>query len=754
MTLWSDRGFDADRERADQPTPDRPVAPPATAALDLPAPAGGQPAPTLSSLTSSRQLPEINWLARLVVGLALMAAVLLAVQAQSIFGADLGERDAGIPYALAAMLGFSLAAFLADRWLGRATEPTDCPTAPHKIAAPAHVHPLRELQVSVRDHWLRAIGVMASVLMGLIVLADLRTAPDLPDYTVTLGLWLASLVVFVVAVAIHKPQSRRAWKTGWQQNWPLVAAISAMGALALILRVYDLGGIPPTMSGDEGSQGVEALKVLRGELHNPFVTSWMSVPTMSFFFNALTIGPLGHTAFALRLPWALIGSTTVLIMFALARRLKGLAMGMMVGLLLATYHYHIHYSRLGSNQVADACFMAAVFFFLYRAYDEGGMLNWVMAGLVAGLAQYFYAGARFTTILVGATVIYFVARERLPFVRTHWRGMIALAGIFLIAAGPMLQLAQLRPDEYDGRLNVVGIFQSGWLTREVQITGRSETDLLLDQFKRAALAYNAYPDRTSWYGSPRPLFDGLWSILFMLGLGYATLRPLDRRLFPMLIWWWGAIILGGMLTESPPSSQRLITSAPPAVFFVALAIWKSGQIVQRLFRRPERIPASVSSAGAVSTARRRYALPALAALLVGVLGWLSLSWYFGEYTPLRVYGNYTAVAADVLVRYAQEELDPTYRVVFFGAPELYIGFGSIKYLLPDIAGQDVPEPLYAPFDPRTLPDDKQPIFVFMPFRRSELAFVEQTYPNGRVEELLSPVPSATEPLLTIYRVAK
>ena len=82
----------------------------------------------------------------------------------------------------------------------------------------------------------------------------------------------------------------------------------------------------------------------------------------------------------------------------------------------------------------------------------------------------------------------------------------------------------------------------------------------------------------------------------MLGLGYATLRPTDRRLFPMLIWWWGAILLGGVLTENPPSSQRLITSAPPAVFFVALAIWKTGQITERIFRvRGARAPAMAVS---------------------------------------------------------------------------------------------------------------------------------------------------------------
>ena len=68
--------------------------------------------------------------------------------------------------------------------------------------------------------------------------------------------------------------------------------------------------------------------------------------------------------------------------------------------------------------------------------------------------------------------------------------------------------------------------------------------------------------------------------------------------------------------------------------------------------------------------------------------------------------------------------------------------------------KDISDPLQAPFDPRTLPDDKQPVFIFMPFRRNELAFVQQTYPNGHVEELPSTMYDAAGPLLTIYRVDK
>ena len=105
-----------------------------------------------------------------------------------------------------------------------------------------------------------------------------------------------------------------------------------------------------------------------------------------------------------------------------------------------------------------------------------------------------------------------------------------------------------------------------------------------------------------------------------------------------------------------------------------------------------------------------------------------------------------------MARYAQNKLNATDRIVFFGAPQMYVDFGSIKYLVPDIAGQDIANPLTMPFDPRVLPDDKQPVFIFLPFRRGELAFVRQAYPKGTVEELPSPIPGATEPLLTIYRV--
>ncbi len=674
-------------------------------------------------------------LEKLAILALLLSSVVLAARAQTHFETQAQENwNAALPALLGAVVFFSLAALLADRWLGRALEIVDCPTAPHKIPPPVKTSLWREIRTVIRAHPVRAALLALAALLSIFVLTQLYGSTYLCDCGAIFWAWLGSIGL---AIAVVMPRPHWPRRVSWSSHGWLIIAVGLIIFIALFLRVYNLGQIPPTLGGDEGSQGVEALKILRGDLRNPFVTSWLSVPTLSFFFNALTIQWLGNTALALRLPWALIGTATVLIMFALTRRLKGLALAVMTTALLAAYHYHIHFSRLGSNQIADAFFMAAAFLCLYRAYDQGGLINWALAGVVAGLAQYFYAGARFTTLMVGVTAVSFIVRDWPRFWQVQRRGLLILIGAFLITAAPMVQYAVRFPADYNGRLNAVGIYQSGWMELAKKVTGQTEVQLLIDQFKRAALSYNAYPDRTSWYGSNQPFFDGWWAVLFVLGLGYATLRPFDRRLFPMLIWWWGAIILGGMLTESPPSSQRLITSAPPAVFFVGLALWKIGQVIQRLW------------SGTIV----KLALPALAAAVVVVLCALSFNRYFVKYTPQRTYGNWTAVAATGIAEYAAQHFDDSWHIVFLGAPYMYIGFGTIRYLQPDLNATDLVDPVTAPLNPQLFPPDKKLAFIVLPERAQELALIKQSYPGGQTDVVPSPVPGATTPLFTVYEIA-
>ncbi|MBI3973706.1 MAG: glycosyltransferase family 39 protein [Chloroflexi bacterium] len=655
------------------------------------------------------------------------AAVTLAAAGQSAFLGRPPDLAGGLSLFVLGIAALSLGAALAG--LDRAPRRREG-AAPAPGAA-AHRPP----RTATRGGW-RSAALLVAGVQALLLRRFLAGAPATADYRVAFLLWLGAIALYLVAIA-PAGRPRLNLHTWWRRpaTRVLVAVLGSIVLVALGMRVWNLGGIPPTLGGDEGSQGLEALRILKGELRNPFTTGWLGVPTMSFFFNTPTIAWLGNTIFALRLPWALVGTATVLVVFWLVTRLHGLALGLMTAGMLATYHYHIHFSRLGSNQIADPLFVALALLFLYRGCDRRSPLDWALCGVVVGVAQYSYAGARYTAVIVAAVILLFAVRDRGRFWREHGRGALVMLGAALLTAAPMIQFALRSPNDYNTRLNQVGIIQSGWLARETQLRHQGALPILLDQVQRAGLAFNAYPDRTAWYGSPKPLFDFAPAALFLLGLGYATLRLADRRLFPMVAWWWGAVLLGGALTESPPSSMRLITLAPPAVFFVALAVLRLAQLVQRALGGHD---------------VRRLTLFLGAAVLAFGTG--SVRWYFAEYTPLLVYGNPNAVVATALGKYARQSLGPGWRIYFFGPPRMHVGFGSIPFLAPDVEGVDVAQPLTAPPPPNLAPPDKDAAFVFLPDRRRELDLVRQTFPGGELEEVPSPL--SRDPLYILYRVRR
>lgn len=664
-------------------------------------------------------------------------------------------------YGLAVVL-FALAIVGRNHPLLQAPLASDAATLPAGSgpSAQAASQLLPTLLAAAGRHGLRLAALAGSLLLTVLVLYVLQISPPLEDYTWTLLPWIGAMLLYVAAIAPWRRPNvaeLRDWRghlgrlrsrlqallpgpRWWlQPRWQVAGLLGAILLVALGVRLWDVSNIPPTLGGDEGSQGLDAIKVLEGEITNPFSTGWLGVPTLSFYFKALSIGALGNTIFALRLPWVLVGTASVLILFLLVRRLAGLTVALVTAALFATYHYHIHFSRLGSVQVADILFVTLMLLFIYRGYDSRRPLEWAFAGIAIGIAQFFYAGARFTIILAAAVVLFLGIRDGLPFLRQRYREVLILVGAGLIAGAPMIQFAFRFPNEYDARVNMVGIIQSGWLEREQEVRNESAFAILFDQAKRSALAFNFYPDRNVWYGSPRPLMNYAEAALFVLGFGYGLLHIFDRRIYPMIAWWGGAMVLGGMLTESAPSSQRLITMAAPAIFFVALALVRVGQTVLKALdiRRPA-----------------PFLLPYLTAAVL-VLSAISIQWYFHEFTPMLRYGGYNGVVATSLGKYARDELGPDWRIYFFGPPRMYVGFSTIPYLAPDVPREDVPNRLTAPPPPEFVVPDQHAAFVFLPERQAELGLVRRTFPNGTEQAMPSPVPGQEQmPLYIVYLVPR
>ncbi len=154
---------------------------------------------------------------------------------------------------------------------------------------------------------------------------------------------------------------------------------------------------------------------------------------------------------------------------------------------------------------------------------------------------------------------------------------LAVIGVAtVVVAGPMLSFALAHPNDWNARVNQIGIIQSGWFARASELTGKGTAQLLADQFLRSAGAFHVFADRAPWYGADRPLLGFLAGICALLGMAWAAAHWRERRWFLVQIWFWGVILTGGMLTDSPPSSQRLVMAIPAVCLLVAAGLEADG----------------------------------------------------------------------------------------------------------------------------------------------------------------------------------
>jgi len=552
----------------------------------------------------------------------------------------------------------------------------------------------------LRDHPRRAFIALAGVSFALLAGYIARRRPDTADFIDLLWLWLLGVTEFLLAFTPSLSFSKAKVRlTRWlRRNRVELAWLTALLLAALLARAVDLEHIPANLGGDEGTQGMAALELLGPPLSNPFSTGWFAVPTMSFLWYGLGMRLFGETVAGLRAASALIGTLTVLTTFLLARELWGRRVGWLAAILLACSHYHIHFSRLGSNQIADGLFITLALWLLARGLRFRKPLYFALSGAVAGLGWYGYFGARLIGIILALYLAWRWAAGYRFFARYGQLLLLLLVAALIVAAPLLLHFAQY-PDKMTSRLQQVSIFASGWLEREQEITGRSAASLLLEQFWKSISAFNYTLDPTFWYRPSIPLLDFVSGALFLLGLAWVTAKYRWPSNGLLLIWFWAALILGWVLTENPPSSMRMTGIAPVLSILVALGLnW-----LARITPHASRLTFHASL------------------ILIAIL---NLYYYFAIYTPTRVYGNPTAEIATELGHYLALQ-DDDYVVYFHAQPVMYWDFGALRFIARNVEGEDVREGDCAEPDPV-----RGARFVFLPRRFDELETIREEYPGG------------------------
>lgn len=546
-----------------------------------------------------------------------------------------------------------------------------------------------------------------------------------------LALWALGIGLFLVGIA--PVDSRRAIGASGariralarQARWELLAVL-ALTLCGLVLRSFALNAIPYNVSGDEGEMGMVARAVLRGELRDPFATAWLGHPTLWFFMQALALQLFGDNISGLRTLSALLGVLALPALYIFARPLYGRAVALVGGALLAAYHLDLHYSRIGLNNIADPLMITlslAAFFYGYRRRSQAGF---ALAGVLMGLAQYMYYGARLIPVLVLALLAYLAIWQRtLLFSLLRPVGLMVLG--FFVAAGPLVRYFISRPDTFTGRLADNGLLQNGHLAK-LATDGQSLILALAEHAYRSFALFVAVDEHGPFYDAGIPLLDPAMAVLFILGLALVLLdwRRLERTL--LLLWVGGTVLFGGFLFFDAPQSQHYVIAVPALCILAALALVQIGTLFGQLTALP-----------------RRWCAGAVIFVTLGLMAW-NIYFYFILYTPRNSYAR-TQNATEI-ADYLGPDAGQRY-VYMFTAPAFYLRHGTIKFVAREPEGTDLVERLTSPLALPDPPAGLRPVFIFIPERLGELAMVEMRYPDGELQEYRDRS-DGNRPLMYIY----
>ena len=375
------------------------------------------------------------------------------------------------------------------------------------------------------------------------------------------------------------------------------------------LRVNDLAQIPPGLYHDEAFSGLDALSIVRGAGLPVFFDGNGGREPIFIYLHALSIFLFGPTPFALRLPAAFVGILTLPVFFVLTRaisadRKNSIGLALIATAVLATFYWHLNFSRVGWRTITLPLFACLAFYFFWRARRTGRLRDHLLTGAFLGASLYTYLSARFLPFVLaafwgielGVWIIARLKRNREPIQRQP-NGVETLAGYVPASSlKPAKASTPEFPISLSGNCNLgiwlrnaavvvaaavvvfapLGIYfflhPQAFLFRVSDVTlsnGDSQVTAIWPNVQRVAGIFYQSGDPEWRHGiARRTILDWVTAIPFALGLLAAVWRwRKPESWFAFL--WLGIMLLPTILSRDAPDTQRAIGALPAVCLFIA-----------------------------------------------------------------------------------------------------------------------------------------------------------------------------------------
>jgi len=514
--------------------------------------------------------------------------------------------------------------------------------------------------------------------------------------------WLLSMTLAILGVWRKEEKLPRISK-------PALSWAVAFFVISAILRGIFADKIPMLLNGDEASAGLSSVQFVEGRVDNVFGVGFFSFPALFFYLQSISIRLLGQTTLALRLPSAIAGGLTVAAVYLVGRRVFNRQTGLLAAIFMTGFHFHIHFSRIGLNNIWDGLWFVVVLGMLWDGWQHKRRSSYLIAGFALGISQYFYVTVRMLPVLVllwlGIAILF--NRENL---KEQKGNILTMLFVAIIIALPLAWFYILHPLDFMAPYNRVTVLGE-WLENEVIIKGMPAWQILMNQLEGSARLFLDRPV-TMWYNPGTPSLRPNALGLFLAGLSLLVLKLRDSRTHLLLIWV-AAFVATGALSLPTSAAQRYVAVAPACAFIVGFSL------------------SELSRSLSIIWSERIKLFNIVSIIIILLVSADDMRFYFFEYGPASDSHNLNTLVAQRLAEYLQtkEKLE----VAFFGSPRMgYYSISSLPYLAPHIHGNNFLFPWGEEGNPVLVGNHF--LFVFLPNHGDNLISVMSSYPEGDLWE--------------------
>ncbi len=351
-----------------------------------------------------------------------------------------------------------------------------------------------------------------------------------------------------------------------------MALIIGVLMTAAFLRLWQIARTPPGLHHDEAFHLLRAQEIARGEAFPVYITGNNGNEPLFAYLAAITVTLLGPVTWAGRLAAAWSGLVGVALAFRLGSEMfPGKAVGALAGWVLATFYWHLDFSRFGSQPILAAAAAAGTMAALWRGARTGNYWAYGLAGFALGLGLIAYVAFRLFPIvpLSGGLALW---GARLNGRRSVLAGGMAAAGVALLVFAPLGLFFLQHPYWFFNRFSQ---------TTESTLA----SDVLLTNTLRTMNGLFFHGDENWRHNLPgRPALDPVQLFCFLIGVGACLRRWRSPASQALLVWLMIGLVPSALTMEAPHFGRTTMVT-PAIALLAALGLRTAWQWSQRAIVR-------------------------------------------------------------------------------------------------------------------------------------------------------------------------